>query len=296
MRRPIVHGATGAIRRLLTGTGLDHRVYALHLRRTYGARPLVVYSLPKVGSTTLLHTARAGGRAALPAHRLSPRGRAAEATQREIHPPTLRSTKVWRAGYGGLWRSEYLARRFASTSPTDPKWEIVTGVRDPVARSISAFFHAGERSDNVDPTLAPDEVDLDELRARWVATYWRGASFDWFSQELESTTGIDVFATPFPHAAGHETYANERFRVLLVRNEDIDRVGAEALARFLATPHRTPPASNRSDDKQYGGIYRRFLDTLTVPDEILDHAYESRLAAHFYTPQERSAFRQKWTS
>ena len=295
-RRPVLQHVTALPRAVLAKAGVDHHLYLWNLRRQVGPQPLVVYSMPKVGSTTLLQAARAGGRRAIPAHRLSPKGRAAEAAQTAVHAPKRRSTKLWRAGYGGVWRSDYIAQRLARSPKAGTRWEVITGVRDPVARSISGFFHASERTDTVDPNAPADRVDLDELRTRWIDAYWRGHSHDWFAEELEPTTGIDVFSSPFTPADGYADYENAKFRVLLVRNEDIDRVGARALAEFLRSPAVDLPRHNRATDKAYGDVYRRFAAEVTVPDDILDHAYGTRVAQHFYTDAEREACRRRWST
>jgi hypothetical protein len=282
----------GAVREVLARTGLDRRLFKANLRRRFGRQPVVVYSMPKVGSTAMLHATRASGRPAIPVHNLSPAEREREARQTERTALQVRSTKLWRAGYGGVWRSEWVAQRLGARA-AEP-WTIITGVREPVARSISAFFHAGERSEAFDPLLEADDIDLGAVVERWESTYWSAARRDWFIDELRAVTDVDVYAEPFPHADGHTTYETTNTRVLLVRNEDIDRVGPAALAAFLDTPVAPPPGSNRARDKNYAGLYERFMADVKISGEILDHAYESRVAIHFYTPEERAGFRRRW--
>jgi len=121
------------------------------------------------------------------------------------------------------------------------------------------------------------------------------AGLDWFTVQLEAVTGIDVFAEPFQPATGWHVYEQGRFRVLLMRFEDIGRVGPPALQQFLSL-ETAPVIVHRNEGiaKPYADLYRLFLSTAEIPPQILDLAYESQLARHFYSDDENTAFRSSW--
>ena len=68
------------------------------------------------------------------------------------------------------------------------------------------------------------------------------------------------------------------------------------LARFLHRREPVPvPARNEGRDKAYGDRYREFLGAARLPAEVLDQAYASRYARHFYADSELDEFRRRWS-
>jgi hypothetical protein len=171
-------------------------------------------------------------------------------------------------------------------------WDIVCGVRDPVARAASTLFQIGgaweaERDD--DRAVVALTRSLTELFDA------DRAGLDWFDAQLRPVTGIDVYAEPFDPATGWQIYRNDRFRVLVVRFEDIGRVGADALAAHLGLD--APPVLAHTNDggtKSYADRYDRFKRSAELPARVLDAAYGSKLAARFYAPAELDGFRARW--
>lgn len=253
-------------------------------RQLRGAQPVLIYSLGKVGTTSL-----------------------ATVLDQQFHVPVVHCHEIaqvpspadWERRHPdshgvvppAAWRGDYIARRMRR----DPsaRWDIICGVRDPVARHVSALFqHRGtfgvREHDDEDQEIAAIE--------HAIAMQFREgeAGLDWFDAELHEVTGVDVFAEPFPHDAGYQIYENGRFRVLLIRFEDLARVGPSAVAAFLGVQIAEVPHENVGAQKSYQALYRRFLERGVITDESLDLAYGSRLATHFYTAHEIEAFRARW--
>jgi hypothetical protein len=250
--------------------------YQRRLRRRYAReKPVLVFSLGKVGTTSLARTVQDTGRETLHCHRLV-----------ADRPPDPR----WPTGRGRPypeWRGE-LASRLLRTG----EWDIVCGVRDPVARAVSTLFQIG----------GAWEVERDEARAVEVLTqslvdlFASGrAGLDWFDAQLRPVTGIDVYGERFEAEVGWRIYVRDRFRVLVVRFEDIGRVAAPAMAAHLQLPEVPVLAHrNQGEAKPYAELYDRFKRTAVLPARLLDEVYESALARHFYTEAERRAFRSRW--
>ncbi len=119
-------------------------------------------------------------------------------------------------------------------------------------------------------------------------------ALSWFEREVQDVLGVDVYATPFPHSSGYARFSGEMCDLLLLRLEDLDRVGAEALQDFLELSHATLVAENSAEREAYAASYREFLAQWRPTPEYLDRMYESRLARHFYTLDERARFRARW--
>jgi lipopolysaccharide biosynthesis protein/glycosyltransferase involved in cell wall biosynthesis len=178
------------------------------------------------------------------------------------------------------------------------RWNIITLVREPIARSISTFFQ-------VLPEEIPDwktrfnggDLDLRLLRDKFLARadIHHGAD-NWFEKQLKPLTQIDVFDTEFSIAAGYKIYENGlRFRVLILRLEDLDRVGQIAIREFLGLEQFRIMRSNTSDTKDYFEVYETFK-RLPLPIHFIDNAYSSRYARHFYSKKEIEGFIKKWSS
>jgi hypothetical protein len=250
--------------------------YQRRQRRQYTRdKPVVVFSLGKVGTTSLARTIEATGRSTLHCHRIV-----------VDRPPDPR----WPSGRGRPypeWRGQ-VAGRMLRTG----QWDIVCGVRDPVARAASTLFQIGGAWESeVDESRAVDAV-AESL----VDLFDAGrAGLDWFDAQLRPVTGIDVFAEPFDPAAGWRIFESGRFRVLVIRFEDIARAAGPALAAHLGLPE-APEIEHRNEGgaKGYAGVYERFRRTADLPPRLLDKVYGSPMVRHFYTDEEREGFRRHW--
>jgi hypothetical protein len=236
---------------------------------------VVVFSLGKVGTTSLARTIELTGRPTLHCHRIL-----------VDRPPDPR----WPSGRGRPypdWRGEVAGRMLEQGA-----WTIVCGVRDPVARAASTLFQIGGAWE-AEPD---DDRAVEELARSLTELFDAGrAGLDWFDAQLRPVTGIDVYAAPFDPEVGWRVVSNDRFRVLVVRFEDMADVAGLALAELLDLDE--PPVlvhSNEGGRKSYAERYDRFKRTAPLPGRVLDTAYGSRLATHFYSAEEREGFRARW--
>ena len=265
---------------------LEYRTKWLLHRRIKGTTPVLVYSLGKVGTTSIDRLLRSElGVPVVKCHRIARR-------PARPHLYLGRKPKKGRYRAGVAWRGDYRRRRLARD--TTSEWKIVCGVRDPVARAVSNMFQVGVRYGLFDEgETEADKVDnLTDLLGRQFLG--AGAAPDWFEVELGSVTGIDVYAEPFPCETGYQVYEQCRFRVLLLRYEDLNRVGPNAISQFFNIDVQEIPRANATVDKTYSDLYRAFNDQAVLPVDLLDAAYNSRLATNFYTEAERAEFRNRW--
>lgn len=203
----------------------------------------------------------------------------------------LRQGEVRRPHF--YWTSQQISASLRSGG----SWNLVCGVREPVSLAVSGHFYGLQRQSEVgvEPAVALDDMDghsdaiARELRSRFL-------EMDWFDTELAPLTGIEVYAEPFPRDRGHQTYENGRFRALVLRAEDLPRTGPTAVRSFLgldqplAIDRRNGGTSDRADS-----AYRRFLERGHLSPALVDEVYDTRLARHFYSDEERHAFRLSWT-
>jgi hypothetical protein len=175
---------------------------------------------------------------------------------------------------------------------TPPHWDVITLVRDPVARNLSSFFH---NIRDYLPDFEPGATYRAEtLLEAFLERFDHAATLTWFEDQFVDPFGMDVFAAPFPVQDGFEIRASARVRWLLLRAEDLDRRLATALASLLRLERVDTRCVNRSTDKAYGRVYREFIGQVVLPIEYLEWMYGSRLAQHFYASAELERLHTRW--
>jgi hypothetical protein len=259
--------------------------------------PIVLLSMGKTGSTAIAHAVQeATARPVFQVFRLEPaRLRAAEERYRERQATTRRGARSRDddtktnpfPGAHHLWESDHLLRHPPSA---ESPWTVITTVREPVAQAVSAYFHAARRSG----ALA-DSPTVKDLTDRFVSEHWLRAPQRWFDREFGTAVGIDAFAQAFDPGAGHGIVATPAVRLLLLRLESFG-CAPSVLASFLglAAPV-TVPRRNDGASGRFAPVYREFLAAARLPGQLLDEAYSSRYARHFYAPGEIAQFRRQWS-
>ncbi len=291
---PRLRQRTDGLRRLVfrsySAAKAYHRI-SLALTERVDDDALLVYQMGKVGSTAVTRSLRAAGFESriYKLHFLTREGMA-------------RAERQYRRNWTGgrralhLWESQYLYDVVRRPRP-GKQWRIVTLVRDPVARNVSAFFQTFdlEASYGGGQVGGARAADVEKLTDAFLNQFeWHDEPLTWLDNELGSVFGVDVYASPFPHGRGHETYENESARVLLLRLEDLRETAPRAFAEWLGLESFVPVESNVGGAKHYSDAYREFADGVKLPQSYLDRMYESRYARHFYSHEEIEAFRARW--
>ncbi|WP_158675337.1 putative capsular polysaccharide synthesis family protein [Thiohalobacter thiocyanaticus] len=174
------------------------------------------------------------------------------------------------------------------------RWKIISLVRDPVGRNISAFF---QNLDLYAPSIAPDDLSKTELLKNiFFSEFDHERPLTWFDYEIKGTLGIDVYTDPFPMNQGYAEYHTDKFDLLILRMEDLNATGIHALRRFLGTSRIQLVKTNIGADKNYAEVYAQLRRRIDLPEDYLDKMYQSKYARHFYTQLEISDFRSRWES
>jgi hypothetical protein len=284
-----------AVRALLDRNYTLSRRYAQSQMARRREPPTVVFSMGKTGSTAIARAVHeATGRPVFQVFRLEPtRLRDAEDRYRQRRRSGAQSGwgDLFKGnGFPGashLWEADHLVRH--PPSPEVP-WTVITTVREPVAQAVSAYFHAARLAG------ASDAPAVGDLTDRFASENWIREPLRWFERELSSVVGIDALAQPFDPSVGHALVATPSVRLLLLRQENF-ALAPTVLASFLglATPVIVP-RRNVGASGRFGHAYRQFLAEARLPKRLLDEAYDSRYARHFYTEPEIAQFRRRWSS
>jgi len=170
---------------------------------------------------------------------------------------------------------------------------IITPVRDPVARNISGFFQNLNRFPHLiaDGGYAPMADFLDTFFTQWK----HREADDWFKYNYLQPFGVDVFTHPFNRERGYDSFADGNRVFLLMQMELDDATKAEAVRSLLGLrSFSLAERVNVSGDKPYAEVYKAFLDAIRLERGYLDEVYATRVAEHFYTPEQLAGFRATW--
>ena len=239
----------------LYANGLDKRRY-FRAQRQRAGKPIVILTMGKTGSATIMATLEehVPERPVYQVHRFAPNTLALAEREYGRIAPQSRSSNI-------------LAARYLRTRmPTPEKpWDVISLVRDPVARGVSAYFQTGARLGH---TVDDPEIVRTELLA-WPAFRITNT---WFDTELRDGLGIDVHDYPFDPEMGYQRIETPAVRLLLIRQENLDQAPG-VLSDFLNTPVPSLVNANVASDKPYAEMYRRFCSWTALPASASPRAW-----------------------
>ncbi len=174
---------------------------------------------------------------------------------------------------------------------------IITSVRDPIGRAISAFFYHIEYFTRLNRqkilSKSPSELKilfLDNFNHTWHE--------EWFDREIKKHTGIDVYKHEYPHSKGYSIIKGaNNINLLVLRMEDLSRVADASMFDYLQIENKEADwhrPSSKGSAHWYGKKYGKFK-TAKLPAAYVDSMYNSRLAKHFYLEEELESFKEKWS-
>lgn len=269
--------------------GLRKRLHSATRRLRRRGPPVLVYQMGKVGSSTVFTSLLAldPPREVDHIHLLNNLD-AIEDSVRSAYPDPDETLAQ-------IERGRKLRARVARGR--DTQWPVITLVRDPVQRNVSAFFqNLTEVVPDAYARHARGELAATDLRDAFLERYDHNAPLAWFQTQLEPVFGIDVFSTPFDTARGYATYESPMARLLLIRLEDLGTCGAPAIRDFLQLDRFELLRANTGSEKEYADLYAEFEHRIDLPESYLARMYDSQLARHFYDDAEIAGFRRRWTA
>lgn len=169
---------------------------------------------------------------------------------------------------------------------------IITLIRDPVSRNVSAFF---QNIDSYFPKGSWRKASSEVLIQTFMDRYPHRVAITWFDSEFKKITGFDVLAADVDASKGTFTFRHGKFRILLIKVEAADADKEKAIGEFVGLTGRFQLLkTNIGDEKNYSDAYKEFKSRIMLPKEYLDLMYESALIRKFYTDGDIQKFRKKW--
>lgn len=270
--------------------------------------PILVYSMRKVGSTTVTKTLRTNGIRVYKLHLLNLamiaqyRKSFAEAGGRIDHSIVegisfRRRLERWRK------------KRVISHS--SGRLKIFTFVKDPISIAVSDFFMqlfyflphvVHERGLDAAGPLA----DLFG-EAAWSAAGRQAQDpviaylgkmcalpCVWFEQELNELTGVDVFQAPFDKDGGVGYYSGSDSDICLIRTDKLSHVGLTAINTMTGANLTELLIDNVRSQSAEGRLYQEFSKQVRLPEDLVRTLCAMARMEHFFSPDEIEAMVERW--
>ena len=197
---------------------------------------------------------------------------------------------------------------------------VVSGMRDPVARSLSLVHFFADFYGDTSRKLTQEQGGEPADMARAVVEFWQmalegiepadsfgrllsfliGAYRNWFSEELGAVLGVCLGQESFPVGAGAECLEGRHAKVLLYRLEDLAPQTPSfngLLARastFLDAPLASLPQVNTAASRRSFTRFEATHAALCLPPYMLNAIYDDPVVRRFYTAAEIDGFRRRW--
>ena len=267
------------------------RLFAFH--RHENINPVIVYQMGKVGSSTVVISvteALKKNNIHVPVHHihiLNNLDRVEQTVRATSERPNAAGTLL------GIDQGRKLLKKIIKNP--GQRWNLITLVRDPIAQNVGAFCHnMHEYFPDWRSDFDKGILTIEKLQEFFLEKYSHVGTKIWFERQMEPVWGINVYATPFPKDVGYKVYHSPQADLLLIRLEDLDKIGAKALEEFLGIRSIEIIKQNSAEQKDYRDIYLKFKQT-PLPVNFIDEMYNSRYMGHFYTQVESNEFRRYWS-
>jgi hypothetical protein len=201
------------------------------------------------------------------------------------------------------------------------KIRIVSGVRDPVARSVSLIVFLRDFYGHAFRPLAP-RVDMStqyvveslqenwrwvlerrepEQTFEWLLWYLTDSFRSWFAAELGAAFGVDVLEGTFQRQDAMQGISTQSADIFIYRVEDMPPESPryarllEQGSAFLDTALTSFPSVNTSTTRRSRELSADLRRRFWLPDNMLDAIYGEPVVEHFYDRDEILAFKRRWS-
>lgn len=245
---------------------------------------ILVYQMGKVGSRTVENSIRKviGNRKAEIIH-IHEIGGDYRKKYRSNYFFYAKSSKERIRLYLGYIVRKVYKHRFLSLVYKAKRVKIISLVREPIGRNVSALFQAYEFMN--EGRQKNTEFDLNMLSKLFYEKVDHSAPEKWFDYEMKPNFGIDVYTEPFDFDNGYKVYTNGKVELLVVRLEDLEK-NQKIIGDFLDLNEFKIVNKNIGEKKWYSQIYNKFKRQFKPTKEYLDNVLNTNYAKHFYTKDE----------
>lgn len=171
---------------------------------------------------------------------------------------------------------------------------IVTAVREPISRLISLYLYSYAKRFGVEIETLSLQVLLDDFPRVFENDYTHALVPGCFlTTEIKAGLGIDIYQHDFSQNRGAAIIERRRVSLLIMKLEITDDQKSAALSTWIGRKVEIN-RQNTARDVGYDAIYGEFKRRVRIPYRYAEAIYQSAYMKHFYTPEERVKFWQRW--
>jgi len=204
---------------------------------------------------------------------------------RSLNPS--KRVKVWSSQIVQLYKHSIIKKK---------KLFVITSIRDPFSRNMSAFFDNFER--DVGIPFNQSTFGLNELKDKFLSCNTGGNYhfwiLDWFEDHINNHFGIDVYSKLFPKN-GYCHYTNKNIELLVIKLEIPNEMKEKAIKEVIGLKSfQLNVKANIGKQKEYAEVYRDFKSKMKFPNDYLEKITKSKFLNHFYSKDEINAMIKRW--
>ena len=168
------------------------------------------------------------------------------------------------------------------------KLKIISLVRDPMERNISAFFDAFKLYVGISPENY--KGSMQELENIYHKKLPHDYAINWFEIQFFGATGINVYDFKFSFERGFNIIQSNHNEVLIIKTNIEDNLKETLLSEFCDCPNFKLINTNQTKTE----LYNKFKNYAKFSETYLNNQYQSRYAHHFFSKEERNAALKRW--
>jgi hypothetical protein len=265
-----------------------------------GNFPFLVYTMGKVGSSTVVHSLRRAKISRLVYHvhffshdQLDHIEKKYERFGQST-AAGVKLSKLFSGNLGHLTSSHMLSQIELG------KTFVVSLVRDPIDTFFSHVFQNPKIHRPF--LLGNDGILCKDAVERYVNEHF--SNFDgrrgdyisnWFDDEFLNYCRIDVYAHPFDHDNGYCIIRKGSWNVAVLALENLDVSLSKAISELIGKPINIDIVStNRRESSRDAELYREIKGSVRIPADCIHKVYSTKYAQHFFSPKHVDLAMKKW--
>ncbi|WP_277053985.1 putative capsular polysaccharide synthesis family protein [Pseudoalteromonas marina] len=252
------------------------------VKKWFSSEPIVIFSVGKVGSSSIAKTLREHNISEVQPHSLSFSRKGSYFVLPTFNPLEslfyyLKSNLIKIKTY------------IFKLSKKHKRIKIISLYREPVSRNISAFFEQYQYvlNNHID-TYSTEEL---------VSAFWKYTNHDaplkWFDNELKNVFGIDIHDYEFDKGSGYLLVKKGNVDLLLLTMEKMDENSA-IIGDFVGIENFKLAKTNRAEKKVYSEQYNHFKKNILIPKDYLNKFYNDPVINFFYSTDDLKKYSNKW--
>jgi hypothetical protein len=169
--------------------------------------------------------------------------------------------------------------------------KIITLVRDPFARNVSAFF---ENSNLVRQQLKAKSPSVDMLIECFFEETNHTQAEHWFKNEFNRALELNVYSHPYSQETGWARFQSKPYDILILDTALHDSEKAKQIREFLELSDFRLTQHNMTSDGSRNELYKRFKSTIRFPKLLANEILNTDYSKHFFSEAMQNQMRDRW--